>query len=416
MKKNLCDNLINYYNHSFLTERLNYYLQFAHNTVDHLVSKDLGLPKDSEWYVRHEKIIAETSYFLLYAKAGLKQNSNLEKFNTTLNKVESFARNEKVLLNIALNPALAIDYSFPHICISKLGSEDKIFDKFIQETLDQNYSIERRPYREMEQSWIKSISNFNHQKSNTDWSSKSVLYKKINIFSKGTDMAYALTHAIMYSNFETSEPKIKSNKKLNQTLEALVVKYIEKQDYDVAGELVLSWLLINDHITEIISFAITCLFEIDQVVGFLPAPNMDTKFILGQELEDRKTYMYSINYHTAYVMGMVISVLLSKIVPTKTSSKSTLTLSKDLNISKSITVHQRQWEEIKHKLNISKNELRNWNYIVSILRLIEKHNYSELRKVLLHTEVRTEHEIINQAKDLLKRLSLTAAHKMSISA
>ncbi|MCP2937535.1 hypothetical protein NK983_33055, partial [Salmonella enterica subsp. enterica serovar Typhimurium] len=62
-------------------------------------------------------------------------------------------------------------------------------------------------------------------------------------------------------------------------LESWLIIYIDREDYDIAGELLLAWTLTGRPFNDVALFAWHCLQHIEQRVGFLPAPNLDLNLL-----------------------------------------------------------------------------------------------------------------------------------------
>ena len=138
----------------------------------------------------------------------------------------------------------------------------------------------------------------------------------------------------------------------------------------------------------------------------MPAPNLSTEYIREKELDERRTYIYSINYHTAYVMGILISVLLNKQkIRIRTDEvKLKPTISTILELSSSTYI--KQWQEIAKDLSFENESfLNNWNAMVGLYRNVDSNEYKKVEMLLDCNSEYGEHEILKQAAELLQRLS-----------
>lgn len=397
---------------SFFADRLSYALDFARRTIQHLIVEGHSAPKDASWYVQSEKIIAEAAFLLVFAKAG---DSNIEVKKATdalIKLLEPLSRSKSTLINICLKPALALDFAHAHICLSYLGFPNKQFDDVIEKVLSEKKMIERRPYRMLEQEWLLEIwPHSNNNKKIDFWTKLSILNHSINLFSESSDSAYSLTHAVLYSFFNNAKIKHVDLKKITNELEGLLVIYMDKQDYDVAGELLLAWSLTQEPFSHLAIFALKCLIKIEKEVGFLPAPNLDTSMIEGREQTERRTYIFSINYHTAFVMGLLSGSMLKNfdkisILPNQAVDSPQL---KELLRAELLIGKNAHWIEYYNALdNKQKDDLLPWVYQTILARKINQHKYGSVKKIIDLTEGSCLENlfITKQAKELLNRLSL----------
>ncbi len=294
-------------------ERVVSSLEFAKRTVQHLIIEGYAAPKDAPWYVRSEKIIAESAFLMVFANSVKIYEPVAKALSALAEVLEPLARSEAMLLNICLKPDLALDYGHSHICLSYLGYPNQKFDLALADSLASEAAggIERTPYRMLEREWLGSIwKNAYNQKGLNSWISKSCLNHPVELFSESSDGVYALTHAIMYVTFEGKKVKEFNADQIIDLVEALLVRYMDKQDYDVAGELLMAWPLLGKQLSSTASFALNCLLKIEARVGFLPAPGLDRSMVEDKGQTERRTYIYSINYHTAFVMGLLCCTLL----------------------------------------------------------------------------------------------------------
>ena len=295
---------------AFLAGRMAYALDFARRTVVHLITEGHAAGEDDPWYVRPEKIIAEAALLMVYAKAGKPDAAVKEALAALYDVLEPLARSKAVLGNICLKPAMALDYGCAHLCLSYLGYPNALFDEAMEQALRANKHTERTPYRMLEQAWLKTLwKGAGTQQELALWSSLGCLNQAPDLFSESSDDVYATTHAAMYLFFDGQAAAPVDTDSLIAYLESWLVIYMDKQDYDIAGEVLQAWAMTGRPFSTIALFSLTCLVEIEKRVGFLPAPNLDLSLIEGREQQERRTYIYSVNYHTAFVMGLLCASL-----------------------------------------------------------------------------------------------------------
>ena len=396
-----------------LVDRLAYAVDFAKRAVQHLIIEEHGAPKDAPWYVMPEKIIAEIAFLMVFANKAGKAHIPIEKALTTIAEVlKPLARSRAMLLNICLKPALALDYAHAHICLHYLGYPNEKFDAALRDALESEAAdgIERMPYRQLEREWLRGIWNNHFDKASFQfWIPISCLNHKVDLFIESADSVYSLTHAIMYTAFGGKKIPNVDTDELLQRVEALLVRYMDEQDYDIAGELLMAWPLLKKPMSPIAMFALNCLLYIENKVGFLPAPGLDLTMIEGKEQLARRTYIYSINYHTVLVMGLLCSSLLEnwdniKIQIDKPTYSANL---KNWLVNKLHKGKQPHWKEYFSKLSQDeKQPLIPWILQAILARYVKEKKYGQVKK-MLELSIGSDLETLamcKQARALLNRL------------
>lgn len=397
---------------AFLAGRIAYALDFAKRTVSHLITEGHSAPEEADWYVRPEKVIAEAALLMVYAKAGEADARVKEGLEALYDVLEPLARSKAVLGNICLKPALALDYGCAHLCLSYLGYPNALFDEAIDRALKDNKQTERTPYRMLEQAWLMKLwkGSYNHQAMEL-WSGLGCLNQAPDLYSESSDDVYATTHAVMYVFFDGQAAADVDTDDLMGYLESWLVIYMDKQDYDIAGELLQAWAMTGKPFTAIALFALKCLTEIEQRVGFLPAPNLDLGMIEGREPTERRTYIYSVNYHTAFVMGLLCGSLLKRHEALAHETTDTLydpewnaLLKAELQ-----TAQHAHWMDYYKTLEAPQKEaLLPWLYQVVLTRKIRGYDYEAARKLLDRAKGTALEKLVlsAQAQELLNRIGL----------
>lgn len=85
---------------------------------------------------------------------------------------------------------------------------------------------------------------------------------------------------------------------------------LDDDDFDLAGELLLAWPFLQADWDPCASFAFRVLTRVEDEVGVLPSLALDRTGYEQQPAESRSQYVAAVTYHTAYVMGLLCSVLL----------------------------------------------------------------------------------------------------------
>jgi len=300
-----------------LIHRLCHALEIASLTVEHLVPVGFSDPKNISATIRPEKPIAETAMLLHGATLAIKHPEVSTRVHRVAQQLEPHARSAQIRLGLSLTPALAFDYSLAHIVLNRLGYPDAGFDKLLNQcrAAQAHASRERVPHRMLEQEWINSLwkeSGFSEHRRLEHLARLSILNHPLDVFAATDDDLYAFTHAIMYVTGFQHNPALlpRSRVTLLAEAEAVLVRCLDAQDYDLAGEILLAWPLTGKHWSPIATFAFQVLAEVEDKAGFLPTPATRLAELDAGQGSDRTNYLLATAYHTAYVMGLLCAASL----------------------------------------------------------------------------------------------------------
>jgi hypothetical protein len=123
---------------------------------------------------------------------------------------------------------------------------------------------------------------------------------------------YALTHALMYvTDLGSRRPRLpRSKMTIEADGEAALAWCMDEEDYDLVGEVLLSWPLLRRRWSAAATFGFSLLSRIEDAAGFLPSGL--TCLDRLQELvgEQRSRYALETTYHTAFVMALLCAAIL----------------------------------------------------------------------------------------------------------
>lgn len=299
-----------------LTGRLCHALDIALETVGLLAADGFVNPDDPGNKIVPEKIIGETA-FLLFATAIVRDLPGVdERVERVAAALIPYARNPQILLNICLHPAMAMEYAQAHACLKNIGYPDTRFDTMLLKSINAqaNLGRERTPHRMLEQAWIKKTGGYALPAAADIGKiiAQSALNQPIDLLHGTRDDMYAFTHALMYvSGFNVSSwPMPRSRKTILSEAEGMLVRCLEEQDYDLAGEVLLAWPLTGESWSAIAVFALGILARVEDEAGFLPSPATRVDTMERLSGENRKKYLFATAYHTAYVMGLLCAAAL----------------------------------------------------------------------------------------------------------
>jgi len=298
-----------------LVWRLCHALDIAKETIGLLASDGFSNPDDPGNKIVPEKIIGETA-FLLFASSVVNTHKEIaERIKVLAAILILYARNEKILLEICLHPAIAMEYAQAHVCLKSIGYPDDRFDEVLIKSIgaQAHHGRERNPHRMLEQEWIKKIGGYRPAPAHINITiADSVLTQPIDLLHGTRDDVYAFTHALMYvSSFNVDPwPIQRSREEILSEADAMLARCLDEQDYDLAGEVLLSWPLTGKTWSAPAVFAFRVLTKVEDEAGFLPSPATRVDTLQQLEGDNRKKYLFATAYHTAYVMGLLCSAAL----------------------------------------------------------------------------------------------------------
>jgi hypothetical protein len=300
-----------------LRRRLCHALDIAERAVRLLAPSGYQDSQDESIGVTGEKMVAETALFLLACREVAQEHPQVAaRLHAVAEGLLPYARNEKVVLNLCLNPALAGDYGFPHICLSRLGFPDTRIDRLVELCFGAEAAggRERLPHRILEQTWLRRVWKPSEASGRSDGAAAalSMLGRSMDVFAATRDDIYAFTHAVMYlTDLGERQARLPRPKRsILDDAETALAWCLDQQDYDLGGEVLLAWPYLRAPWSASASFAFRVLARVEDAVGFLPAPltRMDRYKALDEE--ERPRYAMASIYHTAYVMGLLCATAL----------------------------------------------------------------------------------------------------------
>ena len=300
-----------------LERRLCAALDIAQQSVERLAAHghtNAGEPARS---LRPEKLIGETAILLYAASAHAGQAEISARIGSIARLLVSHARSARILLGICLEPSLALDYAEAHICLGRLGYRDEAFDELLCQSLNSQAGSgrERVPHRTLEQHWIGRIwaetSSASCQPARSI-APETVLNRPLDVLSNSADEAYAFTHALMYVRDFNIRPRRlpRARAAILAEAEAALARYLDEENYDLAGELLMAWPLTGGSWSAGAAFGFRVLAQVEDKNGFLPGPGAPSQRPDQHADAARIDSFFAAAYHTAYVMGLLCAAAL----------------------------------------------------------------------------------------------------------
>jgi hypothetical protein len=304
-----------------LARRLIAVLETAETTVRVLLGRGFA-PTDDAEEPRPEKVLSETALLLLFAaRIDPSYRAVHERINSIAKQLAPYARSESVLSGIKLAPALAQEYSAAHACLSRLGYPDPDFDHALEESLlsDTARARERIPYRQLELEWLSTVWDPRPSPPTQDpgLPARTTAGLGLDALGSARDDIYAFTHSLVYlTDFGRSTDRLpRATVALVDDAECALARCMDDDDFDLCGELLLTWPLLRAAMSASGAFSFHVLSGVEDEVGFLPSLSLSADRYHELEGVARTRYTVAQAYHTVYVMGLLCAAMLQTASP-----------------------------------------------------------------------------------------------------
>jgi len=402
-----------------LERRLCHALEVARRTVERLAGTGFTDAADPAEHIRPEKIIAETALLLL-AASGAGSGEVQERIRSLTRLLAPYARSERILLGVCLEPAIALDYASAHICLTRLGHPDADFDALLREAVQSQacHGRERVPHRMLEQEWLRSgwAGVAHSRRASASAARSSVLNRPMDLLSGNRDDVYAFTHALMYvTDFNLRPSRLpRSRSAILSDAEMALARCLDEQDYDLGGEVLLTWPLTGRSWSPAAALGFRVLASVEDVAGFLPSAGTRLERLSELEGDRRTDYLLATAYHTAYVMGLLCAAALQPgrrppcAIPARTSRSGAATPFLEVLDADGPETH---WREEVRRLNARERDaLAGFFMNIALRRKVTERDFASVAALLREGDrlglINTP--AASQSAELLQRLTLFA--------
>ncbi len=273
-----------------------------------------------------EKVLAEAA-MLAYATQPLTEEWPViaAAWSELTDSLHERARCPRVLIDVALHPAMFTKFAAPHILLSAMGVTHDRFDAMLRQlaTSPLAKSSDETATAEIERRWLHFCWGAEWtDRDRADAFAESVLARPFDLLGALREDTYAFTHVLFYltdfGRIPFAVPDAAPG--LGQLADAMVAKSLDLEDYDLAGELLMARPLLRLLWSPGAMFALNVLREVENAVGALPglATNLDTLALLSSP--EARAYSLATGYHTALVMGLLCAVALANEVLTDSAA------------------------------------------------------------------------------------------------
>jgi len=222
-----------------------------------------------------------------------------------------------MLLGMCMEASLALEYAQAHICLTRLGYPDPGFDAVLRKSLrsQARHGRERVPYRMLEEAWLLRSWDGTGSKRSDKYllaARESALARPIDLLGEGRENVYAFTHALIYTtDFNVKrQPLPRPAAEILAEAEGALARCLDEEDYDLGGEVLLSWPLTKRPWSAAAAFGFRVLARVEDEAGFLPSQSTRLKRLDEMNGDERADYLLATGYHTAYVMGLLCAASL----------------------------------------------------------------------------------------------------------
>jgi hypothetical protein len=408
-----------------LTRRLCHALETAERAIDRLGEHGYIDAEEPCNTIRPEKLISETA-FLLYAASQISSSHGMRDVKVKVDRVAKrllpHARSERLLLGLCLEPTLVWDYAQAHVCLRSLGYGDVETDTLLRQTLRAHVHCgrERTPHRQLEQEWIASMwRGARLRNGHSAAALTSALNLPMDVLSGSREDVYAFTHAVMYtSDFNRYPHRLpRARHVILAEAEAMLARCLDDQDYDLAGEVLLTWPLTGKTWTPAAVFGFGVLMRIEDEAGFLPSAATRLDRLSKLEGNARTDYLLAAAYHTAYVMGLLCATALQ---PGRTPPKAICARTTWRGSSNALMAHfasdvpRCHWQDDFDLLSDDdKGAITSLLLTVALRRMIKQRDFGAVQLLLqrAHASGSADTVAARQAQELLVRLAAFAERR-----
>ena len=267
-----------------------------------------------------EKVLAEAA-MLAYAASGLTGRTAVStRIERLAARLAPLVRSQRALAEMALQPARSFKYAVPHVLLNQLGHNDPRTDRYFRARCSQALALwsDLPPSAMLEREWIARL--WGLDAGAVGATQEQHFGRPLDILSESREDAYAFTHQLFYLTDFGRKPQVRLARPLDDLLadvEALLLRYLDAEDYDLAGELLMSWAELRADWSPTAAFAFRVLARVEDEVGVLPCGNADVTRMASLNEAEGTRYARATGYHTAFVMGFLCAAILrSEALPT----------------------------------------------------------------------------------------------------
>ncbi|MGN6219337.1 MAG: DUF6895 family protein [Microbacterium sp.] len=256
------------------------------------------------------KITAETAILVRVARACGAQDVVVHAERVAA-RLRPLVTDPHIRLGAIMRPAAALDVAAAYLVLREEGA-DPALDAALHSALAARsaHATERLPHRELEQEWL--AAQLDGRPPVPELVFATVLAAHLDVLCGSRDDAYAFTHALMYATDFGRHPDAVPASLVPRLLaqaQAALAGALDDEDWDLAGELLLTWPMLAADAGPAESTALAVLLDLADAVGTLPSATLAATPLDGLAPRDRGDAIVLAGYHTAYVLAILAASL-----------------------------------------------------------------------------------------------------------
>ena len=297
-----------------LERRLGDSLEVARRSIPILAAALPGEPAALPTFKR-EKFICETALLLYAASGAARRRPALRaRIAGVASDLAPHARSEALITAMRLRPVVAPEFSVAHVCLTRLGFPDLSFQAELDFVLAASVTgmVERAPWKDVEADWLAGVSGRATRNDVGPVLARMTVTLGLDALSARREEIYAFTHGLIYlTDFgQRPRPLARPHADLVADADVALARCIDDDDFDLAAEVLMTWPYLRAEWTAGAAFGMSVLARVEDQVGLLPSLSLRQVEFAALEGLERKRYVATEAYHTAYVMGLLSAALL----------------------------------------------------------------------------------------------------------
>lgn len=243
------------------------------------------------------KVVAETAMLLRI----LRPHHTGDRFDRLCDRLAGIAVDPRTLAALAIHASASFELAVPYLVLREHRRSAPV-DALVAAGFAARAARGREllPHRRLERLWLLGLLTGRHGITPDDLA-QTVLADEIDLLHGSRDDHYAFTHALMYATDFGRRPEgvpAEWVPRLVGQARSALAGALDEDDYDLAGELLLTWPFLRAPGAEVESVALRVLLEVAETVGTLPSLTLGLDAPAG--LDPAAATALS-TYHTGYV-------------------------------------------------------------------------------------------------------------------
>lgn len=303
-----------------LVDRLERALHFAATVVADFGTTGYTDPVRPALGFGPEKVVAEAA-MLGYAAARVDDPRITRRVTALVDDLDPLVRSRTALADLVRHPARAFKRAVPHVLLTALGRPDEAFDTVARRACSRvlGHAADEAAAVLAERQWIADLWGLPEGDGipRHDPTATTALHRPVDLLVDGREDPYGLTHLLFYvTDFGRHRPRLgRPRDALLADVEAQLVRFLDRDDFDLAAELLMAWPLLQAPWSPTAAFALRVLAQAEDEVGVLPCGNVDPQRLGALTGPERTRYARATSYHTALVMGFLCAACLTSPTP-----------------------------------------------------------------------------------------------------